>query len=327
MKIILTGGTGLIGRALADSLLVDGHEVVILTRSAGKTTPSPRLRHVQWDGKTANGWQDEVRTADAIVNLAGAGIADARWSAERKQEIVDSRVDAGRAVSQALQNVQGDGKSRVLIQASAVGYYGVTGDTPITEGSAPGTDFLAETCVAWEESSADVESFGVRRAVARTGVVFSTEGGALPQILLPFKMVVAGGPIGSGEQYVPWIHIDDEVRALRWMIENPNARGPYNLSAPNPVKNRDLAQTVGEVMNRPSLIPTPAFALKTVMGERATLVLDGQRQLPQRLLAEGFIFNHPELRPALQALLHPSRAKQQLAMAKLDATTDSQRAA
>lgn len=302
MKIIITGGTGLIGTALARSLNADGHLAIVLTRNPDHHTDVPLLRHLPWDGKTSAGWIDEVRDADAIVNLAGAGIADARWSAARKQEIVQSRVDAGRAVMDALDKTQ-DGRPRMLVQASAVGYYGVHGEEPVVEDSPPGSDFLANTCVAWEASTSDAETLGVRRAVARTGVVFSLDGGALPQILLPFKMVVAGGPLGSGEQYVPWIHVDDEVRALRWLIETPDARGAYNLCAPNPVKNRDLAQTIGEVMGRPAAIPTPAIALKAALGERATVVLDGQRQIPQRLLTEGFTFTYPDLRPALEELL------------------------
>jgi len=302
MKTIIAGGTGLIGKALADSLLVDAHEVVILTRGEGKTTPSPLLSHVHWDGKSAGDWQNEVRDADAVVNLAGAGIADARWSAARKQEIVDSRVNAGRALMEALRNRQG-GRPGVLIQASAVGYYAVHEDEPVTEETPAGNDFLANTCVVWENSTSDAESLGVRRVVIRTGVVFSTAGGALPQILLPFKMVIAGGPLGSGEQYVPWIHIADEVRAIRWLIDNPDARGTYNLCAPNPIKNRELAQTIGEIMGRPSLIPTPAIALKAILGERATLVLDGQRQLPRRLEEEGFTFLYPNLRSALKQLI------------------------
>lgn len=298
MRVLIAGGSGLIGSALTNSLLVDGVEVVILTRGKGESDSG--TRSVRWDGVTSAGWAREVEAADAIVNLAGAGIADARWSDERKREIVESRVNAGKALVEAIQSAAK--RPSVLVQASAVGFYGVHGDEPVTEQTPAGSDFLAQTCVAWEESTRAVEALGVRRVIARTGVVLSPKGGALPQLLLPFRMVVAGGPLGSGKQYVPWIHVEDEVRALRWMIETESASGAYNLSAPNPVTNRELATTIGKVMNRPSLIPTPAFALKAALGERATLVLDGQRQVPERLLAEGFVFKWQEIETALRDL-------------------------
>lgn len=299
MRVLITGGSGLIGMALTRSLLADGHEVTILSRGEAKSEKGVRVAH--WDGKSTAAWATEVESADAIVNLAGAGIADARWSDERKREIVASRVDAGKAIVEAIRSAAT--RPHVLVQASAVGYYGVHTDEPVTEQTPAGDDFLAHTCLAWEESTREVDALGVRRPIARTGVVLSTKGGALPQLLLPFRMIVAGGPLGSGKQYVPWIHIEDEVRALRWMIETDAAQGAYNLSAPNPVTNKEMADTIGAVMNRPSLLPTPAFALKTLLGERATLVLDGQRQLPNRLLEQGFTFNWPTIEPALRALL------------------------
>lgn len=308
MNVLITGGTGLIGTALTRSLLADGHNVAILTRSQ-PAEPIPNVVYLKWDGESTEGWQEAANNADAVVNLAGAGIGDGRWTEEYKREILASRVNAGRAVTEALAfaatqtPARISGKQRVLVQASAVGYYGTHGDEEISELHPAGDDFLAEVCRAWEASTEEVEALGVRRAVARTGVVFSTQGGALPQILLPFKMIVAGGPIGSGKQYVPWIHIDDEVRALRYLMENENAAGAYNLCAPHAVQNREMAGIIGEVMGRPSLVPTPAFALKAALGERATLVLDGQNQVPARLLAEGFEFTWPALKPALQDLL------------------------
>lgn len=299
MRVLIAGGTGLIGSALAQSLLADGKDVVILTRGKGESESG--ARYVRWDGVTSAGWAREIEAADAVVNLAGAGIADARWSDERKREIVESRVSAGKAIVEAIRAAAK--RPGVLVQASAVGYYGVHGDEPVTEQTPAGDDFLAQTCVAWEDSTRGVEALGVRRPIARTGVVLSPKGGALPQLLLPFRMVVAGGPLGSGKQYVPWIHIEDQVRALRWMIETEGASGAYNLSAPNPVTNGELATTIGKVMNRPALIPTPAFALKAALGERATLVLDGQRQVPERLLSEGFVFKWSEVEGALRDLI------------------------
>lgn len=302
MRVLIAGGSGLIGSALARSLLADGNEVTILTRGEEKFEDGAHFVH--WDGASPAGWSDELENADAIVNLAGAGIADARWSDERKRLIVESRVDAGKAIVAAIQNAANP--PLALVQASAVGYYGVHADEPVTEQTPPGDDFLAETCVAWEESTRAVEALGVRRTIARTGVVLSTKGGALPQLLLPFRMVVAGGPLGSGKQYVPWIHSEDEVRALRFLLESATASGPYNLSAPAPVTNRELADTIGKVMNRPSFLPTPAFALKAALGERATIVLDGQRQVPERLLAEGFHFTWTQVESALRDLINES---------------------
>lgn len=301
MRVIITGGTGLIGRALTNSLAADEHEVIILTRNANRRLDLPGpARLAEWDAATAEGWARHADGADAIVNLAGEGIADARWTDERKKRIYTSRINAGKAVMEAV--TAASVKPRVLIQASAVGYYGPRGDEIVTEASSPGSDFLAQVCFDWEASTAGAASLGIRRAVIRTGLVLSSAGGAWPRIVMPFRFF-AGGPIGSGRQYWPWIHIEDEVRAIRFLIDHPDAYGPFNLSAPEPLTNREFAQTLGQVMGRPAVMPVPGFALRTAFGEMATVLLDGQRAVPKRLQDLGFSFTYPTAEAAFRALL------------------------
>jgi uncharacterized protein (TIGR01777 family) len=301
MRIIITGGTGLIGSALAASLAADNHQVISLTRTAGKMTALPQgVRAEKWDGRTANGWGKLADGADAIVNLAGESIASGRWTDERKRRIHDSRVNAGQAVTEAVKAATQ--KPAVVIQSSAVGYYGPHGDEELDESAPLGQDFLAQICKDWEASTAPVEAMGVRRAIVRTGVVLSKKGGALPQMLLPFKLF-AGGPLGSGKQWLPWIHITDQVAAIRFLIENKNARGVFNLSAPNPLTNAEFGRVIGRVMGRPAFMPTPGLALKLVFGEMATLLLEGQRQMPKRLLELGFAFRFPSAEAALRDIL------------------------
>ncbi len=301
MRIIITGGTGLIGRPLSQTLQTQGHEVIVLSRNPAKARGIPAgVQVVGWDGKSADGWANLADGAGAIINLAGENLAAGRWSDERKQRIRQSRLDAGKAVTQAVE--QASSKPAVVIQASAVGYYGPRADEIITEDSSPGSDFLARLCFEWEASTAAVERHGVRRALLRTGIVLSNEGGAFPKLVLPFRLF-AGGPMGSGNQWYPWIHWEDQVRAISFLLEEAAASGPFNLSAPNPVTNRDMAKAIGQVMNRPALLPAPGFALRTVLGEMATVVLDGQRAIPQKLQALGFTFTYPTLEAALRHLL------------------------
>lgn len=307
MRVVMTGGTGLIGRVLAASLTSDGHEVIILSRSPERARGLPDgARIVQWDGRTADGWGMLVDGADAVVNLAGESIAGAsllsiRWTPERKRRIRESRVNAGRAVTQAIEATTR--KPAVLIQSAAVGYYGPRGDEAITEESAAGGDFLAQVCQDWEASTEPVEEMGVRRAIIRTGVVLSTEGGALPRLLLPFKFIIAGGPLGSGRQWFPWIHLEDEVSAIRFLIDNQEASGPFNLTAPNPLTNADFAHAIGRTIKRPAMMPMPGFVFKLAFGEASTVLLDGQRALPRRLQEKGFAFRFTEAEEALRNLL------------------------
>ena len=297
MRVLITGGTGSIGRELAASLAGDGHDVILLSRNSEQVTGLPAVVRVErWDGRTGEGWSSLGDGADAIVNLAGENIGADRWTTERKERIRQSRLNAGRAVVETVTRVTR--KPRVVIQASAVGYYGPHGPEQISEETPAGQDFLAQVCVDWEASTVPVEALGVRRAVIRTGVALSKRGGALPRMMLPFRFFM-GGRLGNGRQWVPWIHIKDEVRAIRFLIENESASGAFNLTAPHPVTNAEFAHTLGRQLNRPSFVPAPAFALRTLFGEMATILLDGQRAVSQRLSQLGFDFEFPELGPAL----------------------------
>jgi uncharacterized protein (TIGR01777 family) len=301
MRVIITGGTGLIGRALAADLAAGGHEVILLSRAPGRVTGLPAgVRAEGWDGRTATGWGPLADGADAIVNLAGENLGAGRWTAERKRRIRDSRLNAGRAVVEAVQAVSR--APRVVVQSSAVGYYGPQGDQELAEEAPPGNDFLARLCVEWEASTAPVEAMGVRRVVIRSGVVLHASEGALPRMLLPFKLFV-GGPLGGGRQALSWIHIADEVAAIRFLVEKEEAAGAFNLAAPHPLTNAEFGRAVGRVLGRPAWLPAPAFALRLALGEMATVVLDGQRVVPRRLLGMGFAFRFPEAEAALRDLL------------------------
>ena len=262
----------------------------------------PGVRAEKWDGRTAQGWGSLADGAYAIVNLAGENLAEGRWTAARKERIRQSRLNAGQAVVEAVGAAER--KPAVVVQASGIGYYGPRGDEEVTEDFRPGSDFLGRLAVEWEASTAPVEALGVRRVVIRTGVVLSLEGGALPRLLLPFRFFV-GGPLGSGRQWVPWIHIVDEVRAIRFLLEQDEARGPYNLTAPHPVTNRELARALGRALRRPAWLPVPAPALRLALGEMSTVLLTGQRAVPKRLLEAGFVFQFPDLEAALRNLFQP----------------------
>jgi uncharacterized protein (TIGR01777 family) len=301
MRIIVTGGSGLIGRALATDLARAGNEVIILSRRPERITdPEVGVRATRWDGRTAAGWYTLADGADAIVNLAGENIGAGRWTKERKREIIQSRLNAGQAVVQAARAV--NHKPGVIIQASGVGYYGPHGDEEVTEETPPGHDFLGRLAVDWESSTAPLKALGVRWAAIRTGVVLSPAGGALPRLLLPFRFLV-GGRLGSGKQWFPWIHIADEVGAIRFLIENEAASGPFNLTTPFPITNAGFCRLLEQQLRRPSLVPTPAFLLRLLFGEMATALLNGQRAVPKRLLQMGFTFRFREIGPALQELL------------------------
>lgn len=301
MHIIIIGGSGLIGRALTSSLVSTGCEVIVLSRSPEKVVGlSPAVRIECWDARTAEGWGHLMNDADAVVNLAGESISSGRWTAKRKTAIRDSRLNAGQAIVEAIINA--DHRPRVLIQASGVGFYGVHQDVQITEEAPSGKDFLAQLAVDWEASTSPVEALGVRRAIIRTGVVLSRKGGALPRMLIPFRFYV-GGKLGSGRQWFPWIHINDEINAIRFLIENDSAAGPFNLVAPNPITNACFTRMLGEVMRCPARIATPAFLLRIAFGEMSTLLLDGQYAVPRHLLDLGYVFKFADAESALRELL------------------------
>jgi uncharacterized protein (TIGR01777 family) len=307
MRVVITGGTGLIGRALSANLAADDHEVIVLSRSPEQAARLPDgVRAERWDARTAEGWGHLAEGAGAIVNLAGASLAGegffpTRWTAERQHVIRESRINSSRAVVEAV--AQAEKRPDVVIQSSAVGYYGFHGDEVLSEEAGPGDDWAARfTAEEWEPSTVPVEEIGVRRVVVRTGVVLSTKGGALPRLLLPFRLF-AGGPMGSGDQWYSWIHLQDQVRALRFLIETKEASGAYNLTAPDPMTNGDLAKLIGKIMGRPACIPVPGFAMRTAFGEVADVVLKGQRAVPQRLLDLGFEFQFAAAEAALKDLL------------------------
>ena len=276
MKVVIAGSSGLIGRALSRALLARGDEVTAL----------PRFGASPWS----------VGGADAVVNLAGASVGGKRWSPSYKREILDSRVDTTRALVEAIGAAAR--RPRVLVNASAVGYYGGRGDEVLEESAAPGTDFLAGVVVEWE---AEARKAPVRSVQVRTGIVLSAEGGALGQMLPPFKAFV-GGPIGSGKQWFPWIHLEDEVAAILWAIDRDSLSGPVNLVAPGIVTMREFASALGRALHRPSLFPVPAGPLRLLLGEFAGVLLEGQRAVPKKLLDSGFRFKFTDVGAALADL-------------------------
>lgn len=306
MNIIITGGTGLIGSHLTQRLIQKGHRVILLTRNPRKhSSDSPMVNLVGWDARTPEGWGHLVNTCDAIVNLAGEDTSGpnflpSRWTKERKKVIRESRLDAGKAVTKAVQ--MASRRPSVIVQSSGVSVYGPTGDEIITEEHPFGDTFFAELGKDWEASTQSVEHMGVRRAIIRTGVVLSKESGALPRLLLPFRLY-AGGPFGSGKQYLPWIHPDDEAAAIEFLILNREARGPYNLVAPQTVTNAEFGKTLARLLKRPYWLPVPGFAMRLAFGEVSDVILTGQRSVPQRLKEMGYKFQYPELEPALADVL------------------------
>ena len=298
-RIVVAGGSGLIGPAFINKMAAGGYEVVLLTRKPHGTGLQPAVQEAQWDGRTVGDWQRWLEGAQAVINLAGENIGAGPWTPERKRRILDSRVEAGRALVEALEKtIQ---KPPVFLQASAIGYYGVITGQPANETSPAGEGFLPSVCLGWEASTLAVEAMGLRRAVLRTGIVLAREGGALPP-MLPLFRLFAGGPLGSGRQVWSWISLADEVGAMAFLMENENAAGVFNLTAPSPVTMAELGRTLAAALKRPYWLPAPAFALRLVLGEMSALLLDSQPILPQRLLQMGYRYQFPQLKAALEAL-------------------------
>lgn len=294
MKIIVAGGTGFLGHALVERLRRDGDDVHVLSRRPASKGD------IAWvpDGGTGP-WAAALDDADAVINLAGESIAGGRWTPARKARIRESRVRATRSLVTAIQ--QASRRPAAFLSGSAVGYYGPHGDETVTEQTPAGDDFLASVCRDWETEA--LRAAGTSRVVLlRTGIALERDGGALPQMALPFKLF-AGGPAGSGRQYYSWIHRDDWVGLVSSVLRNASVSGPLNLTAPNPVPNREFAKTLGRVLRRPAFMPAPAFALRIALGEMAdALLLTGQRVLPAQAQAHGFQFRYPTLEPALRAI-------------------------
>lgn len=303
MNVLITGGTGLIGRALAQSLCEDAHRVWLLTRSPESAALHvlPDCVTVGWDGRTARGWGELVNEMDAIVNLAGASLASWPWTRARKQSFWNSRVWAGQAVAEAVGLAEK--KPSVVIQSSGINYYGLHGDMA-DESAPPADDFLSRLAVAWEYSSQPVEELGLRRAVIRTAVVLSHNNVTMKLLEFPARLFF-GGRLGSGRQALPWIHIADEVGAIRFLLENKQAHGPFNLVAPEATSNADFLCALAKGLNRPYWFHVPAFLMRLALGEMGVLVLDGRPAQPKRLLEAGYQFKYPLLKNALQAL-YPS---------------------
>lgn len=297
MKIVIAGGSGFIGEPLCRQLLANGHEVVVLSRNPKSVAAG---RGLVWDARSQGAWTTELANADAIVNLAGENIGEGRWTDERKRRMVDSRLNATNALVEALRRASP--RARAFVSASAVGYYGPRGDEEIDESIGPGADFLSDVCRQWEGAARAAESLA-RLVIVRIGIVLDPEGGALKKMLLPFRLF-AGGKFGSGKQWMSWITRDDLLRLFVWAIENDRARGVYNATAPNPVRNEEFTKTLGRVLHRPAIAPAPAFALRLALGEMAdALLLTGQRVMPRRAGEGGFTFEHERLEPALRQLL------------------------
>jgi uncharacterized protein len=306
MRIVVTGGSGFLGRPLCERLVSLGHEVVSLTRGGAAADGrghvwrgEPGLRQVRWSATPdIEGWGPVLDGADAVINLAGESIAATRWTAEQKRRLEGSRLDAARAVGAAVARC--DAPPSVLVNASAVGYYGDRGDERLTESSPPGQDFLAGLSVRWEQEA--VRAGGAARVILlRTGIALARDGGVLAKLAPPFKLFV-GGRLGSGRQYMPWIHREDWIRLVVWLLDTSVA-GPVNATAPSPVTNRDFSRALGAALGRPSLLPAPAFALRLALGEMAdALLLGGQRAVPQRAMDEGFEFRYPTLGGALASI-------------------------
>lgn len=294
LRVVVAGGTGFLGSALVTQLTTDGHDVTVLTRRARTA------RDVAWtpDG-TAGDWARAIDGADAVVNLAGESIGGGYWTVDRKARIDESRMEATRSIVAAIKAASR--KPAVLLNASAVGYYGPHGGETLTEDATAGTDFLATVCNQWEWEAQAAQSM-TRVVLLRTGLVLHRSGGALPSIARPFRFF-AGGPVGSGNQYWSWIHRDDWVAMAIWALTRDRIAGPLNLTAPAPVTNREFAATLGSVLKRPSWLPAPAFALQLVLGEMAdALLLSGQFVLPFKAEWDGYHFHYPTLRSALDAI-------------------------
>jgi uncharacterized protein (TIGR01777 family) len=304
MNIVIAGGSGFLGRPLTDALVRDGHDVVLLTRKPASERPAPpRVRAVVWtpDGQSGP-WAAAIDGADTVINLSGESIAGGRWTADRKRRIVESRVLATRSLTTAIR--QAAHPPALFVSGSAVGYYGPLGDEVVTEARPAGADFLADTCVRWEDAAKQIDPARTRLACIRTGLVLERDGGALPQMMAPFRFG-AGGPVGSGRQYLPWIHRRDWIDLVRFVMHTPAASGAVNATAPNPVTSAEFAAALGRVMHRPAFMPAPAFALKLLLGgEMATaLLLSGQRVVPARAEQLGFTFSFKNVEDALRSIL------------------------
>lgn len=298
MKIFITGGTGFIGWYLSKVLMEKGHSLTIVTRTPEK------FRIYESEKRTFTPWQSDfsnfISDADAIINLAGENLFAQRWTQEFKKKIRSSRINVTTALLEGINKAEN--KPKTLISASAVGYYGDQGEEFITEQSAPGRGFLAGICKEWEEEALKARDFSVRVVIPRIGIPLAKDGGALERMLTPFKYMI-GGPVGSGNQYFPWVHIMDLCESFVFALENETFEGPYNATSPNPVTMQTFSRILGKVLNRPSWIPVPEFALRVTVGEAVESIISSLRVIPEKLLNSGFSFIYRDLDEALRSLL------------------------
>jgi len=303
MKVLVTGATGFIGKALVSKLQREGHAVIAWVRDTEAAKPALGAEVELVSGAEL---EPAIARAGGVVNLAGEPILG-RWTAAKKARVTESRVALTKRVAAATSGAQAgpQGGPQVLVSASAVGYYGDRGDEILTEESSPGTGFLTDVCVAWEDAAKSVESRGVRLVRPRIGVVMGPGGGALDKMMTPFKLG-AGGRLGSGQQFVPWVHLDDVLGLLVTALTDERYRGPLNLAAPEPVRNIELTEALAKAVHRPAVVPVPAFAIKVALGEAATMVLGSTRATPARAMALGFQFAWTDLRVALSAIVSAS---------------------
>lgn len=301
MKIIVTGSTGLVGRALVRALLAEGHSVTRLVRGDTQTFSAPGTAAVRWDVEAGAIDAQALEGHDAVVHLAGENVAEGSWTEEKKRRIRDSRVRGTRLIAETLSALRA--KPKVLVAASAIGFYGNRADEILTEASASGDDFLSEVCREWEKATLAASQAGIRVVNLRIGVVLSGEGGALPKMATPFKFG-AGGKVGTGGQYMSWVDLDDVIRIIQYAIEHESLRGPINVVAPRPVTNGEFTKALGKVLGRPTFFAVPEFAVRLAFGEMGdTLLLGSQRVEPSQLQASGYEFAYPNLEDSLKHAL------------------------
>jgi uncharacterized protein len=295
MNILICGGSGFLGHALTRSFLADGHNVLVLTRGS---RAADGAQTVKWDAKTTQGWGHFINEMDIVIHLAGKSLSTWPWTAANKQAFHDSRIIPGRLLAQAIR--EADSRPRLFVQISGVNYYGLRGE-PADESTPPADDFLAQLAVQWEDAAKSLDELGVRRIILRSAPVLG-RGGLLPLMALPVRLFV-GGPIGSGKQAMPWIHIKDWVGAARHLIADESAQGAYNFIAPTPTSNANFNKTLAEVLRRPYWFPVPAFLLRNVLGEMSVTILEGRFSSPRRLIESGYEYQFPRLKEALVDLL------------------------
>lgn len=306
MRVFVTGGTGLVGLRLVGQLLARGDSPVVLTRryAQARQALGPNVELLEGDPMQPGPWMEKVEDCDGVIHLAGENVFARRWNASFKQLLIDSRVLSTQNVATALlrKPKTSTGQPKVLVNASAIGIYGPRGDEILTEDSPAGNDFLAQLCLDWEKEARRVETAGVRSVQVRVGIVLDKQGGALAKLLPPFKMF-AGGPVGSGKQYMSWIHHDDLVELFLFALDHSGCTGPMNGTAPHPVTNMEFSKELGKVLHRPSFVWTPGFALKLLLGEAAEIVTQGQRVVPKKAQDLGYTFQYPQLHQALAHII------------------------